>query len=276
LCTNGGIFLGSTFSAPVVTDETISICTATANDAGGNQGTATLTVTITTPPPTSTELEVTSLQIVSSEDGRFILRPTVRNGTSSGFLKLSVSAYPVNPDFRMLEKDVFVGSINSGFEFSTQDSFLVSSIADGIPTLADFTFAFDEQDNVDGSDVNQDGIRDDIEIMIEDYLTDNSEARAHLRGLAKESQNLLQSTTAADANDALDNAQLYVLCAEGVLGENNKGAIDVLLLQVMDTEERFIKKFTAVGLAETTRPPASLPNDQDLEAFCSTSLTINQ
>ena len=97
-----------------------------------------------------------------------------------------------------------------------------------------------------------------------------------MRGLAKESQNLLQSTTAADANDALDNAQLYVLCAEGVLGENNKGAIDVLLLQVMDTEERFIKKFTAVGLAETTRPPASLPNDQDLEAFCSTSLTINQ
>jgi len=105
--------------APILTDETISICTATANDAGGNQGTATLTVTITTPPPTSTELEVTSLQIVSSEDGRFILRPTVRNGTSSGFLKLSVSAYPVNPDFRMLEKDVFVGSINSGFEFST-------------------------------------------------------------------------------------------------------------------------------------------------------------
>lgn len=49
-CTNGGSFSGSTFTAPAVTSETTSVCTATAGDAAGNSGSATLTVTITPPP----------------------------------------------------------------------------------------------------------------------------------------------------------------------------------------------------------------------------------
>lgn len=52
-CTNGGSFSGSTFTAPTVTAETTSVCTATASDAAGNEGSATLTVTITPPPPPS-------------------------------------------------------------------------------------------------------------------------------------------------------------------------------------------------------------------------------
>lgn len=53
-CTNGGSFSGSTFTAPTVTAETTSVCTAIASDAAGNEGSATLTVTITPPPPPST------------------------------------------------------------------------------------------------------------------------------------------------------------------------------------------------------------------------------
>lgn len=48
-CTNGGSFSGSTFTAPTVTLDTTSVCTATAGDAAGNDGTATLTVSITAP-----------------------------------------------------------------------------------------------------------------------------------------------------------------------------------------------------------------------------------
>ena len=55
-CTNGGAFNVTTniFTAAAVTEDTQSICTATASDAAGNQGTATLTVTMTPPPPDTT------------------------------------------------------------------------------------------------------------------------------------------------------------------------------------------------------------------------------
>ena len=46
-CTNGGSFADGVFTAPEVTENTTSICTATAGDAAGNTGTATLTVTVT-------------------------------------------------------------------------------------------------------------------------------------------------------------------------------------------------------------------------------------
>ena len=50
-CTIGGVFNGSTFTAPTVTADTSSVCTATVGDAAGNTATATLTVTVTAPPP---------------------------------------------------------------------------------------------------------------------------------------------------------------------------------------------------------------------------------
>ena len=55
-CTNGGIFNVATnvFTATAVTEETQSVCTATASDAAGNQGSATLTVTISAPEPDTT------------------------------------------------------------------------------------------------------------------------------------------------------------------------------------------------------------------------------
>ena len=45
-CTQGGGYLGSTFTAPTVTQNTTSICTATATDVSGNIGRGTLTVSI--------------------------------------------------------------------------------------------------------------------------------------------------------------------------------------------------------------------------------------
>ena len=59
ICTNGGSFDVSTntFTAATVTSETQSVCTATAGDAAGNEGTAILTVTMT-PAPVSTNVTV--------------------------------------------------------------------------------------------------------------------------------------------------------------------------------------------------------------------------
>ncbi len=73
-CTNGGSFVVSSniFTAAEVTAEITSVCTATARDAAGNEGSATLTVTMT-PLPDNMAPVVTfspmSLTINSGEEG---------------------------------------------------------------------------------------------------------------------------------------------------------------------------------------------------------------
>jgi len=68
-CTNGGSFSGGVFTAPGVTADMTSICTATAGDAAGNSGEATLTVTISAPIPDTADPVLTfdpvSLTVVS-------------------------------------------------------------------------------------------------------------------------------------------------------------------------------------------------------------------
>lgn len=58
-CTEGGSFNVSTnvFTPAVVSTNTDSVCTATASDAAGNEGTATLTATMT-PPPASVDVTI--------------------------------------------------------------------------------------------------------------------------------------------------------------------------------------------------------------------------
>lgn len=57
-CTNGGSFASNIFTAPAVTVQTTSVCTATASDAAGNSGSATLTATVN-PPVATTPVTIT-------------------------------------------------------------------------------------------------------------------------------------------------------------------------------------------------------------------------
>jgi len=77
-CTNGGSFSGRTFTAPSVTTETTSVCTATASDAAGNEGTATLTVMIEPTPeaPVSAFFANTSDTIATDPVLGFLDTPT--------------------------------------------------------------------------------------------------------------------------------------------------------------------------------------------------------
>ena len=63
-CTNGGVFENNTFTAPTVTVDTTSICTASASDAAGNEGLAELTVSVTpenTAPTVSSSTNITTV-----------------------------------------------------------------------------------------------------------------------------------------------------------------------------------------------------------------------
>jgi len=91
-CTNGGSFAGGTFTAPSVTASTTSVCTATASDAAGNEGTATLTVTVTpdtTAPTVTITPETLSVLSGGSESANFTATdnagtPTVAISCSAG------------------------------------------------------------------------------------------------------------------------------------------------------------------------------------------------
>jgi len=79
-CTNGGSFSNGVFTAPVVTETTTSICTGSATDAAGNEGTARLTVTIPSPEPDTENPVVTfspnTLTVTGGQTGSSTLTAT--------------------------------------------------------------------------------------------------------------------------------------------------------------------------------------------------------
>ncbi|MEP3653711.1 MAG: hypothetical protein ABJO36_02345 [Litorimonas sp.] len=89
-CTNGGSFdvATNTFTAATVTADTESVCTATASDAAGNEGTATLTVTMTVPVPDTTAPVVTfnpaTLSVESGQTGSSNLTATDDTAVTTG------------------------------------------------------------------------------------------------------------------------------------------------------------------------------------------------
>lgn len=89
-CTNGGSFNVATneFTSAAVTAVTESVCTATASDAAGNEGTATLTVTMTVPVPDTTapvvEFSPATLTVESGQNGNATLTATDNRAVTTG------------------------------------------------------------------------------------------------------------------------------------------------------------------------------------------------
>lgn len=89
-CTNGGSFnvATNTFTAATVSADTESVCTATASDAAGNEGTATLTVTMTVPVPDTTapvvQFSPATLTVESGQTGSSTLTATDDTAVTTG------------------------------------------------------------------------------------------------------------------------------------------------------------------------------------------------
>lgn len=89
-CTNGGSFNVATnvFTAAVVTADTQSVCTATASDAAGNEGSATLTVTMAVPVPDTTAPVISfspaTLTVESGQTGSSTLTATDDTAVTTG------------------------------------------------------------------------------------------------------------------------------------------------------------------------------------------------
>ena len=92
-CTNGGSFDVATnvFTAATVTETTESVCTATAIDAAGNEGTATLTVSMT-PAPVSSSVTVSG----SLTYDRVPLNPSTNGLNFNGIVQMPIRQAPVD------------------------------------------------------------------------------------------------------------------------------------------------------------------------------------
>jgi hypothetical protein len=97
-CTERGVFEGSIFQAPVVENETISLCTATATDAAGNVGTTLLMVTIEPPnAPPIAEATVDKAIIASGQPFAFdASASTDPEGSTLSFKWTQISGPAVN------------------------------------------------------------------------------------------------------------------------------------------------------------------------------------
>ena len=116
-CTNGGSFAGGIFTAPNVTSNVTSVCTATASDSAGNQGSATLTVTIVGPVEFNPQTMTSAPSVFAS------------SGTLSQVLGLTPNA---DNGFRIYWEENVIGSqIPTSFQDFTADGTLIGAQTDG-------------------------------------------------------------------------------------------------------------------------------------------------
>lgn len=164
-CTNGGSFSGSTFTAPTVTTDVSSVCTATAGDAAGNSGSATLTVSITAPvvdpgPPTSAFFRNISdtittdpvIGMVSLPTDPAILVGITKNATTNTVSTFAATATETGVlDDAVITAQSTLGTVGT----APLDIFIaeINGIQDGIP---DLVFLDEVNDELVGVPLNAD------------------------------------------------------------------------------------------------------------------------
>ncbi len=139
-CTNGGSFDVTTnlFTAAAVTENTESICTATASDEAGNQGTATLTVTMT-PAPVSSSVTVSGKLTYD----RVPLNPVTNGLNYGGIVQMPIRQAPVELlDAAGTVLDTTVSDNNGDYSFDVLSGQEVrvrvrSEVQQGAPTEID-------------------------------------------------------------------------------------------------------------------------------------------
>jgi len=217
---------------------------------------------------------VTSLELVSTNSNIYELRPTISNETDVNFSNIYVNIYSDTAGIEINIGQVALGSINANVELATQDTFTVKADVLTSFTPSNFQFSFDERASLTGLDTNTNGIRDDIETLI-DEATQVQSAKVHLLGIAREAQIMYNATTASAANAALDQIEDYISCANEAIEPQNKSAIDSVLFELINTEARARQKFDAWDLVMTTRATTTLPNQADIDTFCANALSNN-
>lgn len=234
-------------------------------------------VAILPQPPSSTELEITAIDIIAKNGNKAEISLSVRNGTSQNFTKLVVMVFPAVENVTIVNNGVDVGAINGLTTSTPQNTFVVSS-SDLNLDLDDFYFSFDEQNTVEGIDNNQDGIRDDIEVLIDRNAT-NSNLRVFLRGFAKEAHQLYSSTNVSQAVPALSRVEDYAACVDYELlkeSDDESDLIDYFIFAIANTNERMIARNNALSLINSAIITQTMPLPSEVTEFCTNALNTNQ
>lgn len=259
---------------PSVTQIVFTLKGRTATAALSNAEVSTLNLD----PVPSAGLRVTAIAPVASNSSGASYRITVRNDTNLAVGDLVVMAYPATSTTTVKRGKVTVGALAPGAERTSQETFFASGSSGPPLGLTDFVFAFDDQSSLMGLDLDANGVRDDLDVLIDNVLSDDPDVRFFLRGMAKQDRDRLQATTSAQAGVIQGLYEDYMSCVQDTLFPDsfgNSDAIDRLALTSDNTEARLRASYAAWDLMLQERISSELPPPEERAAFCASALAAD-
>lgn len=229
------------------------------------------TLLIEPPESDSGALMVTELVLVQSNGTEGVFSITVANDTAEVVEDLHISVLPATQAVIIADDAVDVGRIKPGVQFSPSDTFSASAANLTDLDLTDFVFAFDDQSSLEGIDDNQNGVRDDVETLIDAVLSDNDMVRGFLRGYAREVERLYLSQTVEEADAAFTKIENFALCVDTAFDEtgNDSGIVlHTLLFAVLNSNMRMQQRNSALTSLLETRVSRAFPLESEITAFC--------
>lgn len=222
----------------------------------------------------SGRLEVTAVTVVRRLAEGDELALTVANGLSEALSQATVKAYPAASDVTLSRNTLAVGALASGVQTTTTETLLAHRTDGAAYAPSDFVFAFDDAGAVLGLDLNADGVRDDIEALIEQELAGSPRNRAYLRAFAKALRTADAATTSASANAAMDQIEDLSDCLFFEIGPSEAGSARIEL-ESANTEAR-VRRVLEFWRLISNRTSRVLPDDAAIRAFCESSAALSQ
>lgn len=223
------------------------------------------------------KLKVTAVNILSSNGNQHEISLTVENETQTNFSQLHTVAYSLTPSIIVQSNDIDVGTLNALTDVTTTDTFTVSAPSIASVTLEHFDFSFDDRSTLEGIDLDANGLRDDLDMIIEKN-TQTSNQKTLFEGFAKSANTMNLSTTGLLAANALQDVEKYIGCLmreyEGS-SQSITGLINSYLVAIANTDDRIQARFSAMALAINERPEPILPLDSELDIFCQAAISNN-
>lgn len=234
---------------------------------------ANATVETIRPPALSGKLEVVAINVArTTPTGDAELALTVSNGTAGPLQALKVKAYSTNPNIVVKRDAVAIGTLGSGASYTPLDTLIARRTSGSGFALSEFAFAFDDNTNA-GLDIDNDGIRDDIEVFIDQELAQTPEQRIALRGLATFLLAEQVAATQADVRAAHNQSRQHLDCVLKAFSGDTDAA-EKLDTEIVNSDKRVTEHLQSMRLRGQL-PTYTFPTDADISAFCSDPANTN-
>ncbi|MDJ0920184.1 MAG: hypothetical protein QNI84_03590 [Henriciella sp.] len=227
-------------------------------------------------PPITGTMDVVGMELVEDrgDEARFTL--TLVNTTNADFSGLVVSVYPnLTSGLEVRDAVLDIGAVRSGETVTPSPTFTVLDATAGSTGLTDLHFAVDDRTHVDGLDLDKNGLRDDVEVLIEAIVPDENNAVELADKYARSAVRFYRQDTPETANEAFDDVENLLLCLLETELTTDVSMDDIttrILMEISNTDERLAARLKALDLAYSVRQTRAFPSDEQIARFCSEAL----